>query len=99
MFSWAIGMIVSIYDVWVVLEAIAITTTVVFGLTLYVIISKANFNWLGAGLGIALLVSLYRLNCLLYLDFLISWNHSTNFNFCFSYRKMVVFCVCRIWYI
>jgi FtsH-binding integral membrane protein len=56
MFAWAIGMIVSIYDVWVVLEAFAITTVVVIALTLYVMISKANFNWLGAGLGISLLV-------------------------------------------
>jgi FtsH-binding integral membrane protein len=53
--SWAIGMISSQYYAFEVLLAASITAFIVVFLSVYVIITRANFNWLGIGITIALL--------------------------------------------
>lgn len=45
--SFTIGVLISTYAVWTVLQAFVITTAVVVGLTLYTLTSKKDFSYLG----------------------------------------------------
>uniref|UniRef100_A0A7S0LL57 Transmembrane BAX inhibitor motif-containing protein 4 n=1 Tax=Coccolithus braarudii TaxID=221442 RepID=A0A7S0LL57_9EUKA len=58
--SWSVGAVCALYYTRglgiLVLEALAITASVTVGLTIYTLRSKADFSYLGAGLGSALWV-------------------------------------------
>lgn len=45
--SFTIGIVISTYAIWTVLQAFVITTAVVVGLTLYTLTSKKDFSYLG----------------------------------------------------
>ncbi|KYM96099.1 PREDICTED: protein lifeguard 4-like [Cyphomyrmex costatus] len=52
--AYTVGVVVSMYDTTVVLEALFITLTVLFGLTAYTFQTKRDFSFLGFGLFIGL---------------------------------------------
>ncbi|XP_048005502.1 protein lifeguard 4-like [Leguminivora glycinivorella] len=56
--SYTVGVIVSFYDTFVVLQALALTFTVVFSLTLYTLNTKRDFSFMGYGLvaGLSVLI-------------------------------------------
>lgn len=48
--SYTVGVIVSFYDTFIVLQALALTFTVVFALTLFTLNTKRDFSFMGYGL-------------------------------------------------
>ncbi|XP_063545829.1 protein lifeguard 4-like [Cydia strobilella] len=56
--SYTVGVIVSFYDTFVVLQALALTFTVVFSLTLYTLNTKRDFSFMAYGLvgGVSVLI-------------------------------------------
>ncbi|KAI8430322.1 hypothetical protein MSG28_000628 [Choristoneura fumiferana] len=56
--SYTVGVIVSFYDTFIVLQALALTFTVVFSLTLFTLNTKRDFSFMGYGLvaGLSVLI-------------------------------------------
>ncbi|CAG9110937.1 hypothetical protein JYU34_011136 [Plutella xylostella] len=56
--SYTIGVVVSFYDTAIVLQALALTFTVVFSLTLYTLNTKRDFSFIGYGIfaGLSVLI-------------------------------------------
>ncbi|CAH2267834.1 jg5770 [Pararge aegeria aegeria] len=54
--AYTIGVVVSYFDTAVVLQALALTFTVVFALTLFTLNTKRDFSFIGYGLGAGLCV-------------------------------------------
>jgi len=54
--AYLVGIIVTFYDQWIVLQAFLLTTVITVGLTVYTLQSKKDFSSWGAGLFVALCV-------------------------------------------
>ena len=74
--SLTIGTIVSFYDKILVIQAVIITTVVVFGLTMYTFQTKRDFSGIGAGL--------YALLCVLLAGGFLQVNHRSSMYQLFS---------------
>ncbi|XP_012523291.2 protein lifeguard 4 [Monomorium pharaonis] len=84
--AYTVGVVVSMYDTTVVLEALFITLTVLFGLTAYTFQTKRDFSFLGFGLFIGLW-------CLLLGGFMQIFVQSTTLELVISIGGALLFCL------
>ncbi|XP_066586688.1 protein lifeguard 4-like [Prorops nasuta] len=84
--AYTVGVIVSMYETSIVLEALFITLTVVIGLTAYTFQSKRDYTFLGFGLFAGLWILL--IGGVIQLFF-----HSTVLEMCLSIAGALIFCL------
>ncbi|EFN77089.1 protein lifeguard 4 isoform X2 [Harpegnathos saltator] len=84
--SYTVGVVVSMYDTSVVLEALFITLTVLLALTAYTFQTKRDFSFMGFGLFIGLW-------CLLIGGFIQIFAHSTALELAISIGGALLFCL------